>query len=109
MLNMNTKLAPLGFIFEVLVCVQYHTYLNTVFHILSKSSTFVSSVQRTLFSKENKEFIAKWSSCQFFLQLHAVLFSCFFPVFVAVSGFGVDCINPLSGNADLEVADESLN
>lgn len=32
-----------------------------------------------------------------------------FPVFVAVSGFGVDCINPLSGNADLEVADESLN
>lgn len=108
MLNMNTKLAPPGFIFEVLVCVQYHTYLNTVFHILSKSSTFASSVHRTLFSKE-KEFIAKWSSCQFSLQLHAVQFSCVFPVFVAVSGFGVDCINPLSGNADLEVADESLN
>lgn len=42
-------------------------------------------------------------------EVHAVQFSCVFPVFVAVSGFGVDCINPLSGNADLEVADESLN
>lgn len=108
MLNMKTKLAPPGFIFEVLVCVQYHTYLNTVFHILSESWTFASSVHRTLFSKE-KEFIAKLSGCQFSLQLHAVQFSCVFPVFVAVSGFGVDCINPLSGNADLEVADASLN